>query len=159
MPGILYKLLREHLTQDGASGLTADTHILCWGYNDGLVQDSKEGTGECVCISLAPEWNFFAPAGPRSIAFDGKYIYLTSSSLKHLLKLGSGKQGTLKGLVYASEEMCPGWLVHADGRLLHHKLSREGGPFCRVISKDTLQVSAGGERGEGHPSHHFSLSV
>lgn len=47
VPGILYKLLHEHMTQEGVSGLTADTHILCWGYNDGLVQDGKEGTGEC----------------------------------------------------------------------------------------------------------------
>ena len=47
VPGILYKLLQEHMTQEGASGLTVDTHILCWGYNDGLVQDSKEGTGGC----------------------------------------------------------------------------------------------------------------
>lgn len=46
VPGILYKLLHEHLTQEGSSGLTADTHILCWGYNDGLVQDNKEGSGE-----------------------------------------------------------------------------------------------------------------
>lgn len=47
VPGILYKLLQEHLTQEEPSGLTADTHILCWGYGDGVVQDGKEGSGGC----------------------------------------------------------------------------------------------------------------
>lgn len=85
--------------------------------------------------------SFLIP-GPRCIAFDGKFIFLISSSLKHLLKLGSGKKGTIKGLVYASVEICPGWLVHADGRLLHHKLHPGGGAFCRLLNKDTLKVSA-----------------
>ncbi len=46
VPNILYKLLRDHMTQEGSCGLVADAHILCWGYNDGLVQDGKEGSGE-----------------------------------------------------------------------------------------------------------------
>lgn len=45
VPGILHKLLQDHMTQESTSGLTADTHLLCWGYNDGLVQDGKEGAG------------------------------------------------------------------------------------------------------------------
>ncbi len=46
VPGILYKLLQEHLVQEEPSGLAVDTHILCWGYDDGLAQDGKEGSGE-----------------------------------------------------------------------------------------------------------------
>ena len=81
------------------------------------------------------------PPGSRSIAFDGQYIYVTSSSLKHLLKLGSGKKGTIKGLVYTSVEIEPGWLVYVDGRLIHRKLNSEGGAFCRLLDRDTLKVN------------------
>ena len=80
-------------------------------------------------------------AGPRSLTYDEKYVFLTSSSLTHLLKLGSGKRGTIRGLVYASQEVEPGWLVCVNGTLLHHKLHSEGGVFCRVVNKDTLNVS------------------
>lgn len=66
---------------------------------------------------------------------------MTSSSLKYLLKLGSGKKGTIKGLVYASAELGPGWVVYVDGRLIHRKLIAEGEVFCRVIDRDTLKVS------------------
>ena len=45
VPGILNKLLWEHVTQEDSSALTADSHLLCWGYDDGLVQDGKEGSG------------------------------------------------------------------------------------------------------------------
>lgn len=68
---------------------------------------------------------------------------MTSSSLKYLLKLGSGKKGTIKGLVYASQEVGPGWVVCVDGVLLHRKLNQEGGAFCRRIETDTLKVSEG----------------
>ena len=47
VPGILHKLLQEHRAQEEPCGLTADTHILCWGYSDGLVHDGKEGSGGC----------------------------------------------------------------------------------------------------------------
>lgn len=83
----------------------------------------------------------FSP-GSRSLAFDGQYIYVTSSSLRYLLKLGSGKKGTMKGLVYASEELEAGWVVFVDGFLLHRKLNAEGGgAFCRLVDRDTLKVS------------------
>jgi hypothetical protein len=88
----------------------ADTHLLCWGYDDGLVQDGKDGTG------------------PRSITFDGKFVYLTSSSLKNFLKLGTGKQGTIRGYVYANRELEPGWVVWTKGMLLFkEKASSSGG--------------------------------
>lgn len=66
---------------------------------------------------------------------------MTSSSLKYLLKLGSGKKGTVKGLVYASEEVGPGWVVFADGVLFHRKSNPDDGAFCRIIDRDSLKVS------------------
>lgn len=78
--------------------------------------------------------------GPRSIAFDGQFIYVTSSSLKSLLKLGSGKKGTIKGLVYTSEDLESGWLVYADG-LLVHCTTNDRGAFCRRIDRNTLKAS------------------
>lgn len=66
---------------------------------------------------------------------------MTSASLKYLQKLGSGKKGTIKGFVYASVEMEPGWVVYANGTLLHRKLHAEEGTFCTRIDRNTLQVS------------------
>ena len=99
------------MTQEDSSALMADAHLLCWGYDDGLVQDGKDGTG------------------PRSITFDGKYVYLTSSSLKNFLKLGTGKQGTIRGYVYANRELDPGWVVWTKGMLIFKEkaLSSGGG--------------------------------
>lgn len=92
---------------------------------------SGKGTSACIVTS----------SGSRSLAFDGKYVYVTSSSLRYLLKLGSGKRGTIRGLLYASEEVGPGWVVFVDGVLLHRKPNPEGGTFCRIIDRDTLKVS------------------
>lgn len=69
---------------------------------------------------------------------------MSSASLCYLLKLGSGKKGTIRGLVYASEEVGPGWVVYVDGVLLHRKLNPEGGSFCRLIDRDTLKVGCCG---------------
>ena len=66
---------------------------------------------------------------------------MTSASLKYLQKLGSGKKGTIKGLVYASEEIEPGWVVYANGMLLHRKLHADEGTFCTRIDRGTLKVS------------------
>ncbi len=80
--------------------------------------------------------------GTRSIAFDGEYIFVTSSSLKSLLKIGSGKRGTMKGLVYTSQELEPGWLVYVDHHLIHWKQVPEGeGVVCRRVDKNTLKVT------------------
>lgn len=65
---------------------------------------------------------------------------MTSSSLKYLLKLGSGKRGSIKGLVYASEAVSPGWVVCVDGVLLQKKVTSEGDVFCSQIDSDTLKV-------------------
>ena len=78
VPGVLCKLLQEHMNHEDSATLSADTHISCWGYEDILGQSVKEGSGH------------------RSIAFDGKFVYVTSSSLKCLLKVGTGKHGTIR---------------------------------------------------------------
>ena len=78
VPSVLCKLLREHTSHEDSASLSADTHLSCWGYKDGPGQGGKEATGH------------------RSIAFDGKFVYVTSTSLKSLLKLGTGKHGTIR---------------------------------------------------------------
>lgn len=45
VPGILVKLLGEHVMLEESSTISSESHLLCWGYDDGLVQDGKEGTG------------------------------------------------------------------------------------------------------------------
>ena len=78
VPGILCKLLKEHANHEDSASLSADSHLSCWGYEDPLGQSGKDGSGR------------------RSIAFDGKFVYVTSSSLKCLLKVGTGKHGTIR---------------------------------------------------------------
>ena len=34
------------MTLEESSAISSESHLLCWGYDDGLVQDGKEGTGE-----------------------------------------------------------------------------------------------------------------
>ena len=82
MPGVLCKLLQEHVNHENSATLSADSHLSCWGYADTLGQSGKEGEGR------------------RSIAFDGKFVYVTSSSLKCLLKLGTGRHGTIRYGLY-----------------------------------------------------------
>ena len=114
------------MTQEDSSALMADTHLLCWGYDDGLVQDGKDGTG------------------PRSITFDGKFVYLTSSSLKNFLKLGTGKQGTIRGYVYANRELEPGWVVWTKGMLLFkEKASSSGGSSSSSSGSGAASSSSG----------------
>ena len=118
------------MTQEDCSAITADSHLLCWGYDDGLVQDGKEGTG------------------PRSIAFDGRFVYTTSSSLKNFLKLGTGKQGTIRGYVYASRELESGWVVLTNGMLLFKEKAVGGGPPSSTASStDVASSSAVGGSG------------
>ena len=49
--GILEKLLKERESQEESSTLTADVHFLCWGYDDGLVQTEKAGSG-VLCLTM-----------------------------------------------------------------------------------------------------------
>lgn len=189
VPGILGKLLREHVTLEESSAISSESHLLCWGYDDGLVQDGKEGTGkgEVHCFrggvgevggsgasgrGGGERWIgvnqcklgefhtfqvlFCVSLGSRSIAFDGQYVYVTSSSLKYLLKVGTGKQGTVRGMVYVSREMEePGWVVWLGGRLLQRREAankeEEGEEeFCTILDSNILEVCFGGR-------FHFSL--
>ena len=124
VPGVLCKLLREHVTQEDSSALMADTHLLCWGYDDGLVQDGKDGTG------------------PRSIAFDGKFVYVTSSSLKNFLKLGTGKQGTIRGYVYVNRDIDPGWIVWTKGMLIFKEKPTGGSTQATTTAAPSSASSA-----------------
>ena len=119
------------MTQEDSSALMADAHLLCWGYDDGLVQDGKEGTG------------------PRSITFDGKFVYLTSSSLKNFLKLGTGKQGTIRGYVYANRELEPGWVVWTKGMLLFKEKASSSGGGSSGSASSGVSPSSSGTGGSG----------
>ena len=85
VPGILSKLLHEHLNNDDTACLTPNTHLGCWNYEDSAAGGrASQGGGR-------------DGAGRRSIAFDGKFLYVTSAALtSRLLKIGSGKHGTIR---------------------------------------------------------------
>ena len=80
VPGILSKLLHEHLTHDDTACLSPDAHLGCWNYEDMVAGQGAGRDG----------------SGRRSIAFDGKFVYVTSTSLSRLLKIGTGKHGTIR---------------------------------------------------------------
>ena len=88
VPGILCKLLHEHLSHDDTTSLAADAHISCWSYEDPPVQGGGGGGGG----GGGMEGN----SGRRSIAYNGKFLYLTNTSLNRLLKIGTGRHGTLR---------------------------------------------------------------
>ena len=70
-------------------------------------------------------------------------MFVTSSSQKHLLKMGSGKRGTVRGFVYTSRELGPGWVVLVEEQLLLFERKEEGGEetiTCTRLSTDTLEV-------------------
>ena len=56
VPGILAKLLQEHLSQDDSPAISADTHLLCWSYDEGgdvssAPDSSKDVSGEGACYT------------------------------------------------------------------------------------------------------------
>ena len=102
------------------------------------------------------------------MAFDGRYVYLMRSSSRHLLKLGTGLQGTVRGMVYASRETEPCQIVWLDAahKLLMRRVlpsdategeGKGGGgggegdtvEFCAELDPSTLEVRAGLLRGRG----------
>ena len=87
VPGILGKLLSEHRAREECTVLCAEAHVISWNYDDIPVADGKEALG------------------PKSICTDGQFVYTTSASQKLLLKLGSGKNGTIRcvGMVRLSK--------------------------------------------------------
>jgi len=92
-----------------------------------------------MCISLS-----CMTVGSRSIAFNGQFVFLVSSSLSHLLKIGTGKRGTIRGFVYASREIGSCWITLVDQQLLMFQKQEEGEKEtigCNLIDTDTLQVS------------------
>ena len=99
----------------------------------------------CLCVHTF-QVLFCISLGSRSIAFDGQYVYVTSSSLKSLLKVGTGKQGTVRGMVYVSREMEePGWVVWLGGSLLQRRETankeEEGEEeFCTILDSNILEV-------------------
>ncbi len=115
VPGILAKLLHEHVSQEEPSTISPEAHLLCWGYNDGMVApDGDEVTGEFARGEGKMEifTGALTNAGPRSIAFDGQFVYVTSSSLTHMLKIGTGKQGTIRyecKIDYKCGQSITGW--------------------------------------------------
>ena len=83
VPEILCKLLHVHMNHGDTTSLAADAHLDCWNYEETTEQEAGQGVGPDGC-------------GRRSIAFDGTFVYVTNSSLTQLLKIGTGKHGTIR---------------------------------------------------------------
>ena len=86
----------EHIVLEEPPALAADTHLMCWGY-----EDQKETSSEGLFLVKALFFNlqrFFVLIGvvPRSVVFDGDCLYVTMTTGKELLKLGTGTNGTLR---------------------------------------------------------------
>lgn len=150
VPGILGKLLSEHMTHEECTVLCAEAHIVSWNYDDIPVADGKE------------------TSGPKSICTDGQFVYTTSASQKHLLKLGTGKNGTIRyvGMVgvllsklspsfspfraylYAKVDIEGGWVVWVNKRLLHvvckKKDDKELEPTFMELDPHTLKAGSFG---------------
>lgn len=80
---------------------------------------------------------------PRSIGTDSKYIYLTGCTGAGLARIGTGKHGTLRGVVYArNPHIDQGWVTYADGHLIFRQASydNKASPFCQLLNPSTLKV-------------------
>ena len=82
--------------------------------------------------------------GQASVATDGKYVYIHCAT--GLYKVGSGFQGTSKGVVYkhnaeyrAGEQ---GWLAFAGGKLWFRSPGTAPAPV-EIVDVDTLQAAGG----------------
>ncbi|KAL4646588.1 putative E3 ubiquitin-protein ligase HECTD4 isoform X5 [Arapaima gigas] len=141
---VLYRLLLLEGGPGSPSCLLGSKHNVSWGFEDMLpAPDSGAAGSESKDTDLG-----------RCLATDGLYLYTTNSFGKGVSKLGSGLHGTLRGFVYCrNEDLEPGWVVFASGRLLHRPASFDTKPhqLCQVIDPFTLQVC----QIVSMPAHHF----
>lgn len=99
VPKVLLKLMQEHTAVEEPPTIVADAHQLCWCYDDHLtLEDNKEdsGNGRCCLLSVCSKILVRACIGHRSMALDGAFLYLTSSTGRRLLKVGSGVDGSIR---------------------------------------------------------------
>ena len=99
VPKILHKLLQEHVVLEEPPTLTSDAHLQCWGYDDQRVQDDDNSDGGCGHVVFYCIFIVLCISGPRSIVFDGQYIYVTVATGKTLLQLGTGINGTIRLMI------------------------------------------------------------
>ena len=80
---------------------------------------------------------------PRTIGTDGKYLYMTGCTGAGLARIGTGRAGTLRGVVYARNlHMEQGWVTYANKHLVFRTASADAknSAFCQLINPSTLKV-------------------
>ncbi|XP_068681108.1 probable E3 ubiquitin-protein ligase HECTD4 isoform X3 [Montipora foliosa] len=78
-----------------------------------------------------------------SLTCDGKFLYLVSGDNKGLHKIGTGKNGTIRGAVYNRNiDLKDGWLAFAQSRLLFRPKEFDSDPanMCYLLDKHSLQI-------------------
>ena len=125
--------------------LTGSKHLVCWAYDDQLACERDSQVGQETEPAPAPE----VAASRRSLTTDGSYLYLTSLSGEGLAKVGTGLNGSIRGVVYCKNtsqltaEHGPGFVAFADGVLLHRALSLDGSEssvLARLVDTSTLSL-------------------
>uniref|UniRef100_A0A1X7UQ08 HECT domain-containing protein n=1 Tax=Amphimedon queenslandica TaxID=400682 RepID=A0A1X7UQ08_AMPQE len=134
---VLRKLFKEHDNFEEPPVVLADSHThTSWEYQ---YQDETNENGE-------------DETHPRSIVYDGRYVLVSSVGGKKLLKVGSGYSGSIRGYLYQSVSIDPGWLVQCNGVLLYRKKSFDESSsthLCVRLSEDLHE--------SGIVSHSLSL--
>ena len=63
-----------------------------------------------------------------------------------LARIGTGRMGSLRGVVYSRNvHMEQGWVTYANDRLIFRTANadtKNTGPFCQRLNKDTLKVGS-----------------
>ena len=96
----------------------------------------------CVCVFLA-SCDLSSPVGctAPSVACDGKYVYVLETS-GQLVKVGTGRKGTLLGVVYQTREVTPGWVMLVGEELVLAVVNEEWAPVTwHLVDRETLEVS------------------
>ncbi|KAL5256674.1 hypothetical protein ACHWQZ_G011808 [Mnemiopsis leidyi] len=134
------RMLRELLETSGGPGvptsLNGSLHHLCWDHSDVIsvpadINSSKE--------------NNKTKEVPRTLGTDGKYLYMTGCTGAGLARIGTGRAGTLRGVVYARNlHIEQGWVTFADGNLIYRTASADtkNSPFCQLLNPSTLQIES-----------------
>ena len=115
--------------------LNGSRHQVCWALSDQLGWEETE-----------PDQP--AEVGGRSLTTDGSFLYLTNLSGEGLAKVGTGLNGSIRGVVYCRNtqlraEPGPGFVAFADGVLLHRAYSLDGGEssvLARLVDSSTLSL-------------------
>ena len=94
------------------SAMLGYNHILGWRYNDGLKPPGREDPSR--------------ETGRISVASSDSCLYLTNPVGHGISKVGSGHNFSLRGHVYATNDLAgSGFIAHVQGTLLHRTLDQD----------------------------------